>query len=289
MVYLLKDFYLKRAYRLFPQSWFWLGVILVGAILWPQVFADYSIVIPQVFSAISFLGNFSAIYSEYHPMLHVFWSLSLEEQFYFIFPIALFLFRKKGVIALSIIYLISRTFIIPDPNTAWPFRLDAILSGVLLAFFYQSKLKEILEPTFLKNKVVALAVSILLLLVLVIVPGALWKSPVFFLIQGLFSVAVLFPAIYGKGYSFPLPSHIVRVMDWLGTRSYALYLIHTPAFYIVWRLMPKIPYTSNYPTIIFITCSLLMMSILAELSYRFIEQPLRIKGRKKAALVKQLI
>lgn len=280
-VKLLKSFYTRRAFRLFPQAWLWLGVILIGSFAWPEVFAAPNLVIRNVFSALGFVENVAAQFDYlYHPMIHVYWSLSLEEQFYLFLPLLLFFFKRKGTIIFTVLYLTSRFVLNPDPQSDWMFRLDALLFGVMLGFLFQTDYKNEFEPKFLRNKpIIALALSIVLTISLTVIPGTVWQSSLFFILQGILAAGVVFFALYGKGYSFPLPFGIRGVLDWFGTRSYALYLIHVPVFYVVWRLMPNIPFAESQPKSMFIFCSLVTMCLLAEISYRLIETPFRNKGK----------
>ena len=85
---------------------------------------------------------------------------------------------------------------------------------------------------------------------------------------------------------------------WVGTRSYALYLIHMPSYFLtreIWlRLEPAgTRFNSGY-TWEFLLTALVLLLGLSELNYRFLEVPLRRRGvaiagrmeaRRTAALV----
>ncbi|MBB6670632.1 acyltransferase family protein [Cohnella nanjingensis] len=278
---MIKKFYIRRATRILPQAWFWLTVILIGSFTWTQVFSNSDIVIPQYFAAMGFIQNFAVGETPYHPLLHVFWSLSLEEQFYLIFPIILFFLRKKGVVIFGIAYLELMIIIQPAPNGFWPYRLDGMLCGALLAILYNSKWKERIEPKFLLNRpMLASIVSIISIVALLIIPGEIWMTSLFFPSQGIFAAIVLYFAIFNKGYSFPTPWGVKQILDWIGTRSYVLYLNHSVAYFIVWRLMPHIPFSNKYTTFVFLVASFFAMCLSAELTYRLIETPLRKLGRR---------
>src|SRR5262249_59907579 len=61
-----------------------------------------------------------------------------------------------------------------------------------------------------------------------------------------------------------------RPIRWVGTRSYAIYLWHWPV-YVLTRPGVDVPWAPG-PTLVF---RLVVTGILAELSYRLIERPIR--------------
>jgi len=110
----LANFWLRRAKRLLPNAVLTLLFVIAAAWL---LFAPYrwDAVSRDVISAAIFLSNFrfSSNATDYFhfddppsPVLH-FWSLSIEEQFYFALPIALFLLlpviRSRPRITVSIL------------------------------------------------------------------------------------------------------------------------------------------------------------------------------------------
>ena len=143
----LKNFYERRARRILPALF---SVILISApfawfILLP---ADLELFNNSAFSALTFWSNYIFYFeidyfetsSRLKPLLHT-WSLSIEEQFYIIFPILLlffFKFKKKYfIIFISIIAILSLLVAQWGGNLklTYPFIEKEIL------FFNQSSLK----------------------------------------------------------------------------------------------------------------------------------------------------
>src|SRR5690554_4137313 len=89
------SFWLKRIYRLLPSAWLWVVVGLLFSFLFNQsgVFETPIQNIKSGLSIAFFTANISHMYDALKPN-NVYWSLSLEEQFYFLFPFIILLIRK---------------------------------------------------------------------------------------------------------------------------------------------------------------------------------------------------
>jgi peptidoglycan/LPS O-acetylase OafA/YrhL len=94
-------FYKKRMRRIFPAL---IIVLVVSFIIGFFVlsFSDFRLLGKHIFSGMTFMSNiilyreagYFDIASENKPLLHL-WSLGVEEQFYFIWPLFLFIFARK--------------------------------------------------------------------------------------------------------------------------------------------------------------------------------------------------
>lgn len=82
----LKSFYIRRAFRILPVLFLFLGILMILN----KVF-DLNISSVSFFTSFFFLGNFGIDTSETWYTGH-FWSLAIEEQFYLIFPFLLYKF-----------------------------------------------------------------------------------------------------------------------------------------------------------------------------------------------------
>lgn len=117
----LRNFYERRIRRIIPALIFVIiaSLPLAWITLSPAAFIDFS---KSILSSIGFISNFyfyfsgqeyAALTSFYKPFIHI-WSLSVEEQYYILFPIILFFlfkyFKKKILFLFLITFLLSVLF-----------------------------------------------------------------------------------------------------------------------------------------------------------------------------------
>jgi peptidoglycan/LPS O-acetylase OafA/YrhL len=87
------------------------------------------------------------------------------------------------------------------------------------------------------------------------------------------------------------PGPVKRVMLWVGSRSYALYLIHIPAFFLareIWfRIEPPGTVLDRRFALRLALTGFGLLLVLTELNYRFVEVPLRRRGARIAQRIAQ--
>jgi peptidoglycan/LPS O-acetylase OafA/YrhL len=128
----LRDFYVRRAYRIFPAAFVFMS--LAVAVYWSH-FRWYNVV-----GGFLYLSNFDATRPWIFGQL---WSLGVEEQFYVLWPSVLKRWYKQRTIILasvtllapvgqSVLYLLK----VPGGNYgAWPGVASTLAVGCLLAIF----------------------------------------------------------------------------------------------------------------------------------------------------------
>jgi peptidoglycan/LPS O-acetylase OafA/YrhL len=128
----LRDFYVRRAYRILPAAVTFMLVVFV--VFWHELRWYH------MAAAVFYLANFDWT----HPwFLGHLWSLSVEEQFYFLWPVALkkwFRYRQAmlvGVIAFSPLYRVACHFfqLHGKADETFPAVADVLAVGCLLAIF----------------------------------------------------------------------------------------------------------------------------------------------------------
>lgn len=284
------NFYERRIRRILPALLFITGI--TTGVCWmvfdPNAFSNFglSLLATTVFSSNIYFwteaGYFSAPALE-KPLLHT-WSLSIEEQFYIFFPIlllALHAVYKKGKATILVVFWILSFLLCiygdhryPDatfyllPTRAWE-----LLSGALLAINLFPKVNSNLISNCLS------IIGILMVLGGIFFIGSLKPSHVHY---GIFPVVGCMMVIYGNTYSGTWVGKVLSkpVFVKIGLISYSLYLWHWPIDVLA-RYLAIRPLGNLDKALL-----LLLSFALAYGTWKFIEQPFRLKGkffvRKKA-------
>ncbi len=270
-------FFARRIKRLLPSSFFVLICTAIASFLILPSAARANLGRDVIAGAL-YISNYLFAFwqNDYQnlgatpsPIIH-FWSLAVEEQFYLIWPFLLVaaykfggrraLFRIIAVITfISFCYSLYLTTHSPIwsfyilPTRAWELGIGALIlwhpvkRHFLRAFGYLF--------------VLALLGSSLLYSSGTAFPGWAATIPVL-ACAGIIRYANSLP----KGISVPLSN---RYIQWLGAVSYPAYLWH-------WPILVLAPQWLNHPlSIVQRVTGVLLTLLLADLTHRFIEQPLR--------------
>ena len=285
-------FWTRRAWRLLPSAWLWLVLVQVAAVTFN---ASNAFMSPHANdgaweAGILNVANFrfaERFGSQEYGASFPYWSLSLEEQFYFLFPILIFIFRNylKYVAAV----LIAIQWMLPPlfyPLLMHSIRTDGLLFGVLVAIWVDHRSYSAADKILSRMKAVMPFIVLALLAGLGAVAAGdfeisiLYPAPV-----TIFCTLLVVIASFNRGYVLP-GGAVKRVILWAGSRSYALYLIHIPAFCAareIWfRIMPAGTVFAGTYTLRYVLTAVLLVVVLSELNYRLVEHPLRSYGVKVA-------
>ena len=290
-VYTTLAFWVRRIWRIFPSAWLWLAIILLATAFFNHsgAFGPFRSALNGTFAAVLQLANFgfALCFGQVGPNVcganFYYWSLSLEEQFYMLLPLTALLFRKwlPLVLAVLVVYLITY----PDRSMLGSMiRGDALLLGVLIAYWSGKPSYRLVEPRFLAGSLAArFIVTIGLFAALAVAatffPGKL--APFRLGIIAVVAALLVFIASYDRNY-LVMPSPLRNFMLWLGSRSCTIYLIHIPAFFATREIWYRIstagtkfdaaynlPFSLTAATIILVCC---------EINFRFVEAPFRRRG-----------
>ena len=281
-------FWIRRAWRLLPSAWLWLVIPLLlsftvkhgGFFGSPK--ANYQNLVAGVLNVYNF--RFAETFGRTESgMAFPYWSLSLEEQFYIVLPVLLFLFRRWLPLLLGIV--VALQFQRPQLPIDYALRTGALALGVLIAYASQTRAWRLCEPTGLGQSWPARAAVLTGPLLLL---GALGSDELqiasFRLgLIALLGGALVWVASYDRDYlmRIGLPR---RPVLWLGSRSYGIYLIHIPAFAAtreIWlRLSPPGTVFDGAFAWRFGFTALALILLASELNYRLLEQPLRRRGAR---------
>ncbi|WP_236179884.1 MULTISPECIES: acyltransferase family protein [Pseudomonas] len=287
-----RDFWLRRGFRLLPSAWLWLALMLLACLFlnrsgaFGTLHANLQATLAGVLQYANFRFADSFFHYEYGSSF-VYWSLALEEQFYLLFPLLILVCRKRLVWALLALVAVQ-LFTLRTP-ILMVIRTDALVLGVLLAMWSMQPGYRRWEPTFLRRPWAGVGALIVLALLL----SYMATDRFTFTSWRIGSIAVLgvllvWIASYNRDYLLPA-GRLQRLMAWVGSRSYGIYLIHIPAYQLVRELIFRLqeagmPSPAGHP-IITLLLAFGLIVLLSELNYRVIEMPMRNRG---AALVRRL-
>ncbi len=270
----LRAFYIRRVCRIWPIYIF----ILVLAWTLGQFFPD-SLWMSWRRVAAFFLmyGNWYVMFNGWGPFSsgHL-WSISLEEQFYVLWPTLALGGRKLLAGSSCVLILLSFATIFLMAVRGHSSFSAALWFNSLAQFLYfaAGSLISILlygkTPKFSTAARACLAVAGLALWFLTSAPTIHNNQLLAWALLGI-ATAILFIAVLGMRVSF-VPRHFLH----LGKISYGLYVYHGLAFVIFENSLRGTRFHTVWVSILALAATIVM----ATLSYRFLEQPfLRIKER----------
>ena len=214
----LRGFYIRRAFRILPPAYLYLIVVAIAE---PLRRGELS-------SAAFFYSNYWAERSWYTAH---FWSLSMEEHFYLLWPVWLVcLGVRRALIAASVLIAITalwRPWSLSHTQLPYPalqrtdIRLDAFLFAGILAIFirgpYRAPLLRVLTSTWFR-----------VLGSLTLLAAWTWELSGSAPATGTLVESALLPAILVSVIHWPR-SRVFRVLEstplrWVGRISYGLYL-----------------------------------------------------------------
>ena len=287
---LLKAFWLRRAWRLWPAAWLWLTIILLcvtgfnhsGAFGTLQ--ANLDATLAGFFHYANFRFAYTFMQTEYGASF-VFWSLSLEEQCYFLLPLLLLIFRRYApvfLVALAIAQLLTPRIYSLSLITL---RTDGVILGVLIAYLHHSNYWPVLRDKLLQlpqwfNQLTLFCAIALLAALSGEALAVTYKYSWLALIS---AYLVLIATLNSNTFISYLP--LKKILLWLGQHAYSIYLAHIPVYFaireILFRLAEKnlLPTTinSNWLALVLL-CVLLPAAVIG--SYALVENPLRRYGRR---------
>jgi peptidoglycan/LPS O-acetylase OafA/YrhL len=282
-------FWRRRAWRLLPAAWLWLIIGLTLSLTFNRsnIFETFHHNYVNTVAAFVFMANFRFL-SVADPAGFMpstpYWSLSLEEQFYAVLPILAFLLRRR--IGLFIALAALAFFFVPEGTTMFAFRLEPILLGVLIAIAAEHPAWPALAPTPLRTHRIARALALLLPLFLMAALSCVgWAISAYRLgmIGVLAAILVYFASFDGGFLMADGPPR--RVLAWIGSRSYGLYLVHPAAFMITYESWYRFAPGHMSPTttgghLVHFAAAFALMLVFSETTYRLVERPLRAVGRR---------
>jgi peptidoglycan/LPS O-acetylase OafA/YrhL len=290
----LPRFWLRRARRLLPALFAMVGVVILYAILFLPDSIDR--LRPDTLGALTYTSNWWLIVSHQSyiaeagrpALLKHLWSLAIEEQFYLFWPPLLLLglrsIGRRRLLRVMMLVALASTVLMAivaqgSINQAYystSTRLSGLLLGSAMAFFYAPYQIRGRPGRGVRWVLDVVGLGGLLLLYWCFghfsFPNVKGDDlDVFrggFLVVDLATLLVIAAVVHPRSDMGPILG--IRPLRWIGLRSYSLYLWHYPIFCVT-RPGLDVP-LHGWP----LTAVRLLLTFgAAELSYRFVEVPIR--------------
>ncbi len=289
----LRNFWARRARRLLPA----LIMAMAGVTLYAWWYPEKTLLptdLPrQMLGALFYFSNWLQLatsggywdrFSTPSPMKHL-WSLSIEEQFYMLFPLVMLVVfavvRRRariawilgamavaswatGLILLATGSGFERVYLGTDT------RVGAVLCGCTLGYLACSPAHRISMTKV--ARVLSVPAMIGVVVAMVVVAGDTNWPTVEWLLMPAFELAVVVLLIVAIDVERPSITNAVATLPplrWLGTISYGLYLWHFPICLAFDRAMR---HSSRW---LVVPVEIAASIVVAAASYRFVEEPIR--------------
>lgn len=259
----IRAFYLRRARRLLPAYYVWLSAVvlfLTGRIT------------PEIGAAALYLSDYFNAWVKEGPISHT-WSLSVEEHFYLLWPIVLLTWSRSKrfvpIVGAVIVLVQAVRFAFADAHPVYFFysfeaKIDALLLGCVLGLWagHGGVL-----PAFFTRRLSWL-LPVIGFVLCARLPGALMHA------LGDTAAAWLSILLIAQVVARPPAILNNRVTDYLGARSYGLYLYHVLVRAVWMALVPSarggdfsVHGLGNQVAVVLLSVGA------ASVSYRYVERP----------------
>jgi peptidoglycan/LPS O-acetylase OafA/YrhL len=240
-----KNFHMRRVLRIFPLYYGALLLVLLLRAIWPEagIYGSESqawvwVYLTNVVIARKGLGVFG--------LVDHFWYLAVEQHFYLVWPLAVFLLNRRwlmqlagGLFTLSLGLRVVLTLEGTGPDTAYvltPLRLDALCLGSILALALRRPegVPNLVKPAWLVG-----GASMMGILAIVVVRHTAYYADPVMQTLGYSLLAVFFGALLILSLTSSLQCVFgSRILRWLGKYSFGIYIWHPIVFILALHTEP---------------------------------------------------
>lgn len=287
----IKKFWLRRILRIWPLYY---ACVAFGFYIFPLLKTAFGQVpneTAHLWTYLTFLNNFDYIKtgSPDASILSVLWSVAIEEQFYFFWPVLLYLLPvKRYYIAFILVILISlvfRTFN-PEPRMLQHHTLSCIGDMAVGAFGAWL----VSERSRFKSWIVELRRYQIFTIYMALAAIYFFKSEIFYqtflttilerLIIAIIVLFVILEQSYSQRSFFKFSNF--KTVSKLGLITYGLYCLHFIGILIATNTTKMLGLNTHLWQVLFLDTAIayLLTVFIAKLSYKYFEKPfLKLKDR----------
>lgn len=278
-----KTFYLRRIFRIFPA--YYLVLFSFFAFVWSGASTRFPWLAANphpYYSYIFYIQNFMR-HGFGANWLSVTWSLAIEEQFYLIVPLLIFVIKPKYLPHLLILSIVAAPVfraLLHNMGSyiLLPARMDSLSLGILIAYYH---LNGAVDKVFKDKKKILLMMLIILFLAPFFIYGKsgaekVGETFIHSILALTYGILILLVLVLDKS-SFLSSSF----MSFFARISYMMYLTHELFLGLLYQLILNLP-----PHIIDVKSSLItLMALIATIvfstvSYYFFEKPILTIGKR---------
>ena len=272
-----RDFAVRRFFRIYPPYFF--AVLLFGLFLpWSRIDLS-SFGLGQLGSHLALIHNY---YYEFgFGISPAFWSIAVEVQLYFLYPVLLGLVAQLGwhrsllyIAALEIGLRILLAMVLITTGKTFPLPLGALP----FLYWYSWSIGAAVADAYLLGRPIPFANHSIIAWAVVAIISEFVKplSAFSFLFFAVLTATLIAKLLRGAHLPFRLPTFFSRSLSTIGVWSYSIYLLHQPLLALAPQIATKFSLAGDLQALaIFMLCLCIWFPIvgLSALWYRAFELP----------------